>query len=232
MRATENGIILTKQEAAALIGFSHPDKRRPHVNGAQFIVDDTHVRAYASDGHRAVEAVFEHGPDAEPPEKGQWFVSRELLDSGRKLVENKQELLIETAGGIHSRIAVLEDGAERRAAEIVDAISTQTLLPLEAVQRVVKLPTSERPTRCLSISAGYLDAIGLIARASDAAAVDLWIPKTRSEALVFQLLSPLSTWSGSLASCGYDEDGVARAAGDYLDKELGGGLEDEDPNVP
>lgn len=188
MRATEDGIELTKPELAALLEFA---AGKGHANqdlaSVVFRVALDRCWAYASDGATAVEA--DGVTDERCSLRGEWGVRRELLESAVKLAAKATRIVLPISGrSLHG--VILEDeepGDEDREPRLTkrtieqedDAVLPQQSLP--SVERCIKLPSGTRAVKAFTLSSHYLARLALVGKACGRAGADIFVPASLHE---------------------------------------------------
>lgn len=188
MRATEDGIELSKPELAALLEFA---ASRSHANQdlASVVFRVAHDRcwAYASDGATAVEA--DGVTDERCSLRGEWGVRRELLESAVKLAAKATRIVLPISGrSLHG--VILEDeepGDEDREPRVTkrtieqedDAVLPQQSLP--SVERCIKLPSGTRAVKAFTLSSHYLARLALVGKACGRAGADIFVPSSLND---------------------------------------------------
>lgn len=194
MQCTQDGLALTKAEIGALLEFCSKDKERPHMCQVKFTVKEDRCFAYATDGHRAIEA---DGSVKLPVQKGEWLVRRDCLVQGRKVLERNQVLRL-----CFSHASLHEARIEQDAEEIAgldwpeDAAVAQQSFP--NVEAAVHLPHASRDAaRCVGLNAKYLMTVRAMARAAGTEAVDVYPPKSSDSATYFRATGE-TVWTACL----------------------------------
>lgn len=209
MRAEDRGILISKAEIAALLEFATTDQAN-ELSRVRFFVDGDRCWAYASDGHRAIEADGESSDEL----SGEWAVERSFLEAVKKLLDKDTRAVLEFSGAsLHS--AVIEDeeeGAERGTVTWPhDAAIAQ--LTIETLRQVIKIPRTRETVRCVTVPGTQLAALALVAKAAGWNELDVYPPKTRSEPMVFRIDGGAgTTWTGCVMPSrdrGVDPDATA-----------------------
>jgi hypothetical protein len=194
MQCTNEGLALTKAEIGALLEFCSKDKERPNMCQVKFTVKEDRCFAYATDGHRAIEA---DGSVKLPVQKGEWLVRRDCLVQGRKVLERNQVLRL-----CFSHASLHEARIEQDDEEVAgldwpeDAAVAQQSFP--NVEAVVHLPHASRDAaRCVGLNAKYLMTVRAMARAAGTEAVDVYPPKSDDSATYFRATGE-TVWTACL----------------------------------
>lgn len=185
-----------KAEIAALVAFAAADKAR-ELSRVWFGVDGDRIRAYASNGHAAVEADGHSTGDV----RGEWAIGREFLEELKKLLGNDDRgVLMVSGASLHEARIEDKDGKERSTiAWPKDAASTQ--ITIQALRNVVQLPSKTRDlARCSTLSGAYLALIELCTRAAGWGFADVYPAESRLDPIKFQVGGgPLgTTWTGAI----------------------------------
>lgn len=167
------GIKLTKAQLTALLEFASKDSEQPTLYGVHFVIHEHECRARATDGHRAVQVIGQS--DGEHPD-GQWFVSRDFLDRGKKVLDADQSLRLPFSGA-----SLLEAKIEPTDADVEigsyawpqDACRQQVL----NIDQFMVLPSHRNATRCVTLLAQYLSSLAVVAKATAAGLLDCYPPK-------------------------------------------------------
>lgn len=194
MKATLNGIQFYKPELRVLLEFAESAKEAMLAVVHLRIAGDR-VFAYATDGRRAVQAMGD--VDAGVTD-GEWTVFRHFLDHVHKLLDANQFVLLEVSGASLHR-AVIMDGESLQEVESMicatDAASTQMSFPLEPLNRLIRLPVTQRPVRCVSVPASQLASLSHLGKAASET-LDLYPGKDRQSPITFQCEGSDTIWTG------------------------------------
>jgi hypothetical protein len=184
MHCNENGISLSRLELTALLDIASKEPSDRNRYGVLFRVDGDRCYARATNGEAmSVEAV---GDSDAQHSAGEWFVHRDLLVNGKKLVTGKQVLRLQFSGASLNTVRVEENGVE--ISELhwpTDAAVAQASFP--TIDDSIKLPASNRKmARCAAANTAYLVCIDKVAKAAGVEFADLYPPKDKEGALVFR----------------------------------------------
>lgn len=201
MHIEAQGIILYPLELKALVKFCAKDAENP-LSVVHFRTEKDHLIAYSTNGSRALQAKGEAHQGAT---EGEWTVSRQFLSKVLTALESGQFAALQvSAASLHG--AVIRDASTlEEVCEVTwptDAASTQTTFPVDLCRRVILLPVTERPIRCVSINAEYLADLTIVAKAAGSMCLDMYPGRTRRDPLVFRIntLDELDTeWTGCVA---------------------------------
>lgn len=210
MEVNAKGLALTQSELNALLEFGHrnPDDRLWSI---QFVLQSDRVKARATDGKRAVEAQG----DADGSIKGEWLVARDFLVAGRKMLSGSQRLRLMFSGATLNTARV-EDGEGIEISSMTwhtDAAAAQQSFPAE-IDNLLKLPTTTKPVRCMSLPADQVAAVALLGKAAGSQLLDIHVPKNRDDGAVFRIDGDTS-WLAIIMPC--PDDGEGKEVRDALD---------------
>lgn len=192
MHCNELGIALTSAELGALLEFASREPTDRDKYGVQFQVKSDRCWARATNGRIDLEA--DGSADGKHAD-GEWFIHRDLLVNGRKLVTGKQVLRLEFSGSSLHNVRVEENNIE---------ISTLTWPSDAAVAQVsfpwekITLPPSNRDVaKCTAVGAAYLGLIEDVAKGAGVEFVDIYPPKDHGGVLIFKVADKGETeWLG------------------------------------
>jgi hypothetical protein len=209
MRATTEGITLTRAEIAALLEFTGDDAGSP-TSRVQVHTRGEAVGAYATDGRRAVEVT---GTCEDGVEDGDWQIESAFLDAVRKVLDSKGDAVLHVRpNGVQEATLRGEDGAP--VGTVVwphDAATTQ--IPLDALRASLRIPGGSRSVRCITVPSSQLAALEKVGKAAGRDGVTLYPPATIVEPLVFQCESETGDWIGAIMPMRGDEDDDGEARG-------------------
>ncbi len=198
MHIEAQGIIIYPSELRALVKFAAKDAENP-LSVVHFRSEGSILYAYATSGHRAVEA---RGVASQGAIAGEWTVAKAFLATGLKMLEKGQMLVLEVSGASLQGAVVRDAKTLEDVSELTwptDAASTQTSFPVESMRKVIELPTTTFRGRCISINGQYLAELTLICDAADSDALDLFPGKTREDPLTFRIEETDTEWRGAIA---------------------------------
>lgn len=198
MHIEAQGIVLYPSELKCLIRFAAKDGENP-LSVVHFRIDHAILRAYATNGHRAVEAIGEWQDGAQ--REGEWTVSRAFLAAALRLMEAGHYVVLEVGGASLQGAKVRDKDTHEDVSELTwptDAASTQVTFPVEGCQKAIVFPTTERPVRCISLNAQYLADLVYVAGAANSDSLDLFPPRTREEPVIFRFEECPTEWRGAI----------------------------------
>jgi len=196
MHCNKEGISLDRKELRALLEVASKESDDRDKFGILFRVTGEKVYASATNGRVALEA-FGIGDGAHSD--GEWFVSREALVEGKKLLAGKQVLRLEFKGASLNHVRVEENGLELSSLSWPkDVAVAQCSFP--AVKKDLKIPRRKREIgHCHSVAAAYLAVVELVADAAGVEFADCYPPENSDQPYVFQCgADEETTWTGSI----------------------------------
>ncbi len=197
MHIEAQGIVLYPPELKALCRFSSKDPENP-LSAIHFRSDSDTLHAYATNGHRAVEA---RGVAHTDSVSGEWTVTKGFLLTALKMVANGQIVVLEVSGASLHGAKIRDAKTLEELSELTwptDAASTQTSFPVEGCQKAIVLPSTTYSVRCVSINGQYLADLTVICDAAGSDSLDLFPGKTRQDALVFRIDEHDTEWRGAI----------------------------------
>lgn len=203
MKCTENGIGLSKAELAALLAFAHPvdeEGKSSHMAVVYFRISEDHCWAYATDGHRCVEA------DGESDTKhadGEWYVRREFLDAAAKLLDARGLLRLGFSGASLTEARVENEFGDEVAVFQWprDASPRQTSFP--NVRGMFHLPSHSTACRATTLNTGFLADLKKVAKAAGRSGIDVFHPADPKGATYFRCSGdPTTVWTAVVLPMG------------------------------
>lgn len=145
MGANKQGIQLEKQQIRALLAFAGTDFERPQFNVVRFRVSEpgANLFANATDGHRAIQAVFE----ATDPHcvVGEWAVDREFLaDACRSIKKGEVLLLRVKKNGLREAAYLNGETLDEKRSMKVPREAAATQMTFDTVFEVMKIAQDAR----------------------------------------------------------------------------------------
>lgn len=197
MKIEPQGIILYPAELRALVKFSAKDNENP-LSVVHFRTEGASVLAYATNGHRALQA---RGVAEGDHVQGEWTVFRDFLAKVLASIESQQYVALEVTGASLQGAAIRDAETLENVAHLTwheDAATTQRTFPLDGCRKAIVLPTTERPVRCVSVNAEYLVDLALVAKAAGSKCIDLFPGKTREDPIIFRIDEFETEWMGAI----------------------------------
>ncbi len=197
MHIEAQGIVLFPPELKALCRFASKDPENP-LSVVHFRSERDSLHAYATNGHRAVEA---RGIAHEGSATGEWTVAKSFLATALRVAGNGQQVLLQVNGASLWGAKVQDAKTLEDVTEIVwpsDAASTQISFPVEGCQKAIVLPTTTYSVRCVSINGQYLADLTTICDAAGSDSLDLYPGKSRQDALIFRVDENDTEWRGAI----------------------------------
>lgn len=166
MKATTEGISLSRVELRALLAFASQEESDKNKWGVFFRVEGDKVLARATNGY----ASFQLEGVNDGRKNQDWMVGRKFLVDGKKELEGKQVLRLNFKGASLHEATVLENDKDLGSWQSSeDATIRQVAFPWEDDE--VKLPIERRKiAHCSAISTPYLKLVML---AADAVGVEV-----------------------------------------------------------
>jgi hypothetical protein len=201
MKINEDGLLLSKPELVALLAFASDDAGHLHLYGVQFKANGAHVSARSSNGHVAAEVVGECDGVT-----GEWFVHRDFLLEGKKLLSNETALRLSfSAASLRDAVIVDDDGNVRSTLQWPEeAALSQLTLP--DINSVLDGGTAPRKLTSISLNADYLGLLKLISRAAGNDRIDCFPPKDKDGAAVFACNGADTNWRAVIMPLRAKED--------------------------
>jgi hypothetical protein len=229
MRLDENGLLLSKAELTALLGFCSKDPEKPNLCVVQVRTRDDVVFAYATDGKRAVSARGHATPDSS---HGEWLVRRECLDQARRALDGSQCLRLKFSFSSLNEARIEQQGVEVATLNWPqDAAVFQASFP--DVAGIVRIPhVSDEVARCAGIAAEYLADIKLMAKAASVTAVDCYPPRTNRDPAYFCADGEDTTWTAVVMPTLTDASAAEAARPRRRDPRQAEMYDDDEPVVP
>lgn len=202
MRATTEGITLTRAEIAALLEFASTDPER-QLSRVRMVTRPDAVKAYASNGIRAVEV---SGLCAPGTDDGDWQVERAFLDAVRKVLTAKGEAVLHVTGAGVQEATLRNDEGEPVGTVVWPHNAATTQLPIEAIQTAITIPAGGKSVRCVTVRASQMKALEAVGKGAGREEIDIYAPKTRADPIVFRCESDAGDWIGCIMPARGDED--------------------------
>lgn len=192
MKQTEKGLRITKPEIAALLAFACDDPARSNLYGVQLMVTDSHVRARATNGHIAIDAVGQN----ETGDANEWFVHRDFLKGAMKVLDGKSTLILQFRGAsLHDAAVENEDGVEMSMFSWPhDAANSQMSFPDSAAFEELLEAPKGKPVKCVTLNADYLSLMGKVSKAAGVAGISCYQPPKALERVVFRCEGTDTAW--------------------------------------
>lgn len=230
MHIDRNGITLFPAEIAALLRFAEKSEDSPY-SVVHLRSEDDWVWAYSTDAKRALQA---RGPceDPDAPD-GEWTVYRRFLDDARKLCTSEDHVLLEVRGASLHRAVVMKTETMEEITSVEwprDAASNQMTFPLDTLRQLIKLPTTERPVRCVSVPASQLSDLAAVGKAAHDR-LDLYPGRSRMDPLTFRI-DDITEWTGLIQPVRDREKFVSESDDVQEDDEAPALFETDDKVVP
>lgn len=205
MRHTDEGLELTKSEIAALLAFACDAPERPNLYGVHFLLSEQHIRARATNGHVALDAVGTNETGTE----NEWFVHRDFLKGATKVLENNCTITLQFSGASLRDAAVHDqDGVERATFSWPqDAANAQTTFPDQSEwDRLLTPPSGKRSVKFVKLNAEYLGMMAKVAKAAGMSWIDCYPPPKQDDLAVFRVEGVDTTWIAVVAPMKGDEE--------------------------
>lgn len=214
MNSTENGVAFSGPELRALLAFASREESDRDKYGVQIVISGDRCWARATNGQVSLEL---DGISDGKHDDGEWFVHRDFLVRGRKLITGEKAVLrLAFSGASLNRAIVEQNDVEIATFEIpADAAIAQVSFP--SVEKDVKLPTKSRVVaHCSALAGVHAGLLELVQEAmgKDVEHCDLYPPKDPDSHWVFVCNDQGQTTARgtlrpmlSAASTGVDEDG-------------------------
>ncbi len=233
MIKTEDGIKLTKDELTALLAFASDDPSRQKLYGVHFIATKSKVKARATNGHIALDAV---GPN-ESENPNEWFVHRDFLKRAHKALDNKSSVTLKFSGAsLYDAVVHNDDGVEvYTVSSPEDVANSQMTFPdPREWNKLLKPPPKTESVNCVTLNAEYLGLMSKVSRAAGVYGIDCYPPPSTMERVVFRCEGDLTSWIAVVMPMRSEASerstpSVADASGNWNDVEPeGSALEGED----
>ncbi|MDX1527034.1 MAG: hypothetical protein R3337_00315 [Gammaproteobacteria bacterium] len=204
MKLTDEGLVINKNALEALLAFASADPKRPNLYGVHFIASDTHVKARATNGHIALDAVGEN----ESARPNEWFVHREFLKGAQKVLDNKSTLTLQFSGAsLRDAVVHNEDGVEMASFSWPnDAANFQTSFPEPGVWDDLLKPPGGKKTSRVRLNADYLGLMGKVSKAAGVHGIDCYPPPAKDERVVFRCEGQDTTWIAVVMPMNSEDD--------------------------
>ena len=209
MRASKNGIEVTKPELTALLTFAGT---KEGTDGIYFGIRRPRgpLVANATDGKRALEITTES--DSDNHVVGEWHVARAFLEGCSKILDAEGIciLLVTSSGLRKARIMDVESLAERATVSWhEEAASTQiTMDSLSQLITQAQLLASHRGS-WFALQGRYLAEMLCVSRACNKAPISLYPPPDALSPMYFEATSDSSRWRGVIMPVRVREPGGA-----------------------
>jgi hypothetical protein len=192
MRATKNGIELTKAELGALLAFTGDDMKFSvvhfQVNGGAKLV------TRATDGKRAVECTA----PSEGADVGEWAFDRTYLESVRRILDDGETIAVlevNKRGANRAVIKGIESGDVRTDLKCpADSVSTQ--ITMAQIHEAMKEANVDHSGSWFALNAFYLSDVQAIAKAADKCPITLFPPKDPRSPILFSASGAGGAWKG------------------------------------
>lgn len=201
MHFTKQGLHLNKAELSAILAFTSKEESKPQLMGAKIVVADGRVCAYATDGRASVVG---EGLSDSHNRSAEYFVNSDFLKAAHKVATKGNDLLLEFKDdGLHDACVLDDEGEEvGRWHQDEEGASTQT----SAFPDVrIKIPNGEHPCANSTLDASHLRSLTAICKAADIGALDVHMPKTRDDGVVFRVgVGGDTTWTARIMPAASD----------------------------
>lgn len=207
MRASKNGIEVSKAELNALLTFAGG---KEGLDSVYFGIKHRGDRlvASATDGHRALEITTD--ADSADHVIGEWAVARAFLEACGSILDSEGVcILLVTAGGLRkARIMDVESLAERATVSWhEEAASTQmTIGKLTDVIRLARFNVAHSGT-WFALQGRYLAEMLVVSKACGKAPITIYPPPNQMAPMYFEATSDGAQWRGCVMPCVVREPG-------------------------
>lgn len=190
MKATQDGIEISRPELTALIAFTSTDES---FAWAHFSVQARKLMATATDGTRAVEAHSEVEDDALV---GEWYVTREFLDTCRRTMQKGEicTLKVTKTGLKRAVITDIESGDQRSTITSPKDVSS-TQVTIEAVRNVTRIERRMNGS-WFAVQSQYLKDVAIVSAACGGKPVTIYPPLDYLSPLCFEASGYEAKWCG------------------------------------
>jgi hypothetical protein len=183
MNSTANGVAISGPELRALLKFASKEEADRDKYGVQVVIKGEKVWARATNGQVSLEL---NGISDTRHADGEWFVHRDFLVRGGKLITGEKAVLrLEFSGSSLNRALVEQNDVEIASMEVpADAAVAQVSFP--AVDKQVKLPARSRTVaHCSALAGAHAALLELVQDACGVEHCDLYPPKDPDAHWVF-----------------------------------------------
>lgn len=215
MKHTEAGLLINKNEIAALLAFASESPENLKCYGIHFKLTDEKIRARATNGHIALDAVGEN----ETGVANEWFVHRDFLKGANRVLENTHQLRLEFSGASLFNASIIDDDGNERSTFSWphDAANSQTsFVDQDVWDKLLKPPRGERSVRFITLNGEYLAMLSKVCKAAGTSGVDCYPPPKAEDMSVFRVEGLDTTWIAVVAPMrGGDDQTVESAAQEF-----------------
>lgn len=204
MKKTPEGIQLSKNEITALLAFSSDEPEQIRYYGVHFVATEEHVKARASNGAIAIDAL---GPN-ESGSENEWFVHRDFLRGALKVLDKKCTLTLKFSGAsLHEAAVHNEDGIEVSTFSWPhDAANSQTsFADADEFDKLLK-PPKGKGVKCVTLNADYLGLMTKVANAAEVYGIDCYPPTGKDGHFMFRCEGADTTWIAMVAPMKSEEE--------------------------